>query len=276
MKSGRLAHRGFGIHPDWLPILDNVRIVLVGTTHAGNIGAVARVMKNMALKKLTLVSSTACGPESDARPMASGAYEIVEGASRVDSLLTALNDTVMAIGTSARLGAKRISFVTPDQIMERLMETARLGPVACVFGRESKGLSNQELKLCTHQMIIPTDARFASMNVAHAVAVTVYEIFKIVCRPVGFQAHHTAPASVGSREEMFAHVERVLVRAGFLDKSNPLRMMRDIRRILNSAQLDDRDVTIIRGIFRKIGNMRRRFEMEQNSKAQNCLEDFTK
>jgi tRNA (cytidine32/uridine32-2'-O)-methyltransferase len=258
-----MVHRGFSIHPDWVPILDNVQIVLVGTTHAGNIGAVARVMKNMAVKKLTLVSSTTCGPDSDALPMASGAYEIVEKASRVKSLLAALKDTVMAVGTSARLGVKRISFVTPDQIMVNLLETAKFGPVACVFGRESKGLTNQELKLCTHQMVIPTDAQFASMNVAHAVAVVAYEMFKIACRPIGFQAHKTVPASVGRREEMYTHIESVLMRAGFLDKSNPLRMMRDIRRILNSAQLDDRDVTIIRGIFRKIGNMTKFVDSEK-------------
>jgi len=255
MKTTRMVHRGFSIHPDWEPALKNVQIVLVGTTHAGNIGAVSRVMKNMALSKLTLVSSTECGPESEAGPMSSGAYEIVEQATRTKNLLTALKDTIMAIGTSARLGAKRISAGTPDQIVARLMEMAKLGQVACVFGRESRGLTNQELKLCTHHVVIPTDAQFASMNVAHAVAVIGYEIFKTACRPVGFQARKTRPASAGRREEMYAHIESVLIRAGFLDKSNPLRMMRDIRRILNSAQIDDRDAAIIRGMFRKIGNM---------------------
>jgi tRNA C32,U32 (ribose-2'-O)-methylase TrmJ len=103
-------------------------------------------------------------------------------------------------------------------------------------------------------MIIPTDMRFASMNIAHAAAVTAYEIYKIACRPVGFAVWKYTPASVRSREQMYDHIEAVLVRARFLEFSNPLRMMRDIRRILNSAQMDERDVKVVRGIFRKIGN----------------------
>jgi tRNA C32,U32 (ribose-2'-O)-methylase TrmJ len=111
------------------------------------------------------------------------------------------------------------------------------------------------MKLCTHHMIIPTQGEFASMNVAHAAAVVAYEIFKASCRPTGFQARPFRPADLRAREAMYEHVERVLTRAGFLDAANPLLMMRDLRRILNSAAMDERDVTILRGMFRKIGNM---------------------
>ncbi len=255
MKPSRKVQRAFSVHPSWSAALDNVQIVLVGTTHAGNIGAVARVMKNMGLRRLTLVSSTECGPETDAFAMASGAYEIVEKARAESHLADALAETLMAVGTSARLGGKRVTARSPEELIPQLMENALIGPVACVFGRESRGMTNEEMKLCTHHMIIPTDAQFASMNLAHAVAVTAYEIFRLACRPIGFQSKAWQPASVGAKEEMYAHMERVLVRAGFLDPSNPLRMMRDIRRILNSASMDSRDVTIIRGIFRKIDNL---------------------
>ena len=135
------------------------------------------------------------------------------------------------------------------------MERARVGPVACVFGREARGLTNEEIKLCTHHMVVPTDADFASMNIAHACAITAYEIFKRACRPRGVQIRTFQPASVEEREAMFQHIQTVLTRAGFLEKTGPLRMMRDIRRILNSAQIDNRDAKIIRGIFRKMGNM---------------------
>ena len=257
MKPSRKVQRGFSVHPDWADALKNVRIVLVGTTHAGNIGAVARAMKNMGLRNLTLVSSTPAGPETEAAPMASGAYDIVEHAQPATDLFEALAETLMAVGTSARLGGKRISAEMPDQVIPRLMERARTGPVACVFGRESRGLTNEEMKLCTDHMIIPTDAEFASMNVAQAAAITAYEIFKVACRPVGFQASTLRPASVKVREDMYEHIESVLLQAGFLDRSNPLRMMRDLRRILNSAEMGDRDAKIIRGIFRKIDNMMR-------------------
>lgn len=255
MKPSKKVQRGFEVHPDWAGALNNVRIVLVGTTHPGNIGAVARVMKNMALRNLTLVSSTDSGPETEAFPMASGAYEIVETARRVATLNEAIAGTIMAVGTSGRLGGKRVTARTPEQLIPELMQGACTGPVACVFGRESRGLTNDEMKLCTHHLIIPTAAGFASMNLAHAVTVAVYEIFRHACRPVGFQAQKFRPASVEAREEMYAHMESVLIRAGFLDRANPLRMMRDIRRIFNSAQMDDRDVTIVRGIFRKVDNM---------------------
>jgi tRNA (cytidine32/uridine32-2'-O)-methyltransferase len=255
MKPSRRVQRGFSVHPDWVDALENVRIILVGTTHAGNIGAVARAMKNMGLRRLTLVSSTSAGPETEAAPMASGAYDIVEQARCANNLLEALAETLMAVGTSARLGGKRISAEPPDQLIPRLLDRARTGLVACVFGRESRGLTNEEMKLCTDHMIIPTDAEFASMNVAQAAAITAYEIFKVACRPIGFQAKKLRPASVRVREDMYEHIEKILLQAGFLDRSNPLRMMRDLRRILNSAEMEDRDAKIVRGIFRKIGNM---------------------
>lgn len=255
LKPSRQVQRGFTVHPDWRGALDNIRIVLVGTTHAGNIGAVARVMKNMGIEDLTLVSSTDCGPETEAAAMSSGAYDVVERASHFTELAEALDTAIMSVGTSGRLGGKRLSPLTPEQVIPELLERATTGPVACVFGRESRGLTNEELSLCTHHMIIPTDARFASMNVAHAVAVTCYEIFRRACRPAGFAVNTFRPASNARREEMYAHLESVLVRAGFLDRENPLRMMRELRRIFNSARMDDRDVTIVRGIFRKMGTM---------------------
>jgi tRNA C32,U32 (ribose-2'-O)-methylase TrmJ len=93
------------------------------------------------------------------------------------------------------------------------------------------------------------------MNVSHAAAIIGYEIFGRCARAQGFQARTLKPASVEVKEAMFAHIEEALTKAGFLDPENPLRMMRDVRRILNSAQLDDRDAKIVRGMFRKIGNM---------------------
>jgi len=144
--------------------------------------------------------------------------------------------------------------------------------VACVFGREARGLTNEEIKLCTHHMVVPTDAEFASMNIAHACAITAYEIFKRACRPRGVQMRKFQPASVEEREAMFQHIQTVLTRAGFLEKTGPLRMMRDIRRILNSAQMDNRDAKIIRGIFRKMGNMVRIAD-EKVRKLEKLLEE---
>lgn len=254
MVQSRRIQRGFRPHPAWVPALENIRIVLVGITHAGNIGAIARVMKNMSLKHLVLVSSTDCGPETEAPALASGAYDIVEHAQKRDDLHSAIADCAMAVGTSGRLGAKRSATYTPAQLVPELLACALSGPVACVFGRESKGLSNEELNMCTHHLIIPTDAEFASLNVAHAVAVVAYEMFHRACKPTGFQAKKFTPAAVASREQMYEHVQDVLVKTAFVRSPKNLDMLRDIRRILNSAQMDERDVQIMRGVFRKIGN----------------------
>ena len=272
MKPSRRVQRGFGVHPDWVDALHNVRIVLVGITHPGNIGAVARVMKNMALGNLMLVSSTECGPETEAFAMSSGAYEIIEQAKKLIVLSDALSDCVMAVGTSGRLGGKRSAARPAEELIPQFMEKARSGPVACLFGRESRGLTNEELKLCTHQMIIPTNVTFASLNVAHAAAIVGYEIFKIAARPVGYQALEFRPASVALKEEMYQHIESVLLRAGFLDPTNPLLMMRDLRRIFNSAQMDERDVNIIRGVFRKVGNLVLRSQEKRGKPPQEANE----
>ena len=267
MKPSRRVQRGFRVHPDWGPALENIRIVLVGTTHPGNIGAVARVMKNMGLNKLKLVSSTGYGPETEALPMASGAYDIVLNAESFSDLTSALANSLMAVATSARLGGKRTSAKTPGELASVVMDRAKSGEVSIVFGRESRGLTNEEIKLCDHHLIIPSDANFASMNLGQAAAVVCYELFKIASQPVGFQAVSVRPAPIESREQMFGHIERSLLRTGFLPRKNPLRMMRDVRRILNSASIDERDVRIIRGIFRKFDNAIRLAGQKVSSEA---------
>ncbi len=255
MRPHRRVQRGFSPHSTGIGALKNIRIVMVGVTHPGNIGAASRVMKNMGLHDLILVSSCDCGPNTEAYSMASGAYSIVESSNRFESLEEAIYDCSMVVGTSARIGSKRSYSKTPEELIPRLLDAALNAKVAIVFGRESKGLSNEELKLCDQQMIIPTDSEFASLNVAQAIAIISAEIFRISCKPIGFQAIKRKPAQVQAKEEMYQHMENVLIRAGFLPEDNPLRMMRDIRRIFNSADMDERDVTIIRGMFRKMLNM---------------------
>ncbi|MFH0958773.1 MAG: RNA methyltransferase [Pseudomonadota bacterium] len=269
MKPNKRVQRGFRVHPDWLEALENVRIVLVGTTHAGNIGGVARVMKNMGLKNLRLVSSTSCGPDTEAFSMSSGAYDVVSNADRFDELHSALLGSVTAVATSARLGGKRTTAKAPSEIVKDLILKSRTSPVSIVFGRESRGLTNEEIKLCDQHVIIPTDANFASMNLAQAVAIMCYEIFEIACQPVGFKAIPFHPARIEDREQMFTHIEQVLIQTGFLPANNSLRMMRDVRRILNSACMDARDVRIIRGIFRKFYNTLRLFSINRLSEADN-------
>lgn len=186
--------------------------------------------------------------------MSSGAYDLIERAERFSSPVEALSDVVMAAAATSRLGRKRSAPLTAAEAAPLMLETARLGKVACVFGRESRGLTNEEIKLCTHTMIIPTYAEFASMNLAQSCAVVCYEMFKIASKPVGFQLRQGQPASVGELEGMFAHIETALAKTGFLQPWNHAEMMRDLRRIFQRASPDEREVRIIRGVFRKMVN----------------------
>jgi TrmH family RNA methyltransferase len=260
MRASRTIHRGFAVHPDWAPALKNVQVVLVGVTHSGNIGAVSRVMKNMGLESLRLVYSTDSGPATEAFGMSSGAYDVIEKAGRYSDLSRALSDVVMAVAASSRLGRKRAAPLTAAEAAPAILNSALKGKVACVFGRESRGLTNEEIKLCTHAMIVPTNAEFASMNIAQSCAVVFYEMFKIACRPINFQLRPGRPASVEELEGMFSHIESALEKVGFLRPWNHSEMMRDVRRILNAASLDERDVRMVRGMFRKIVNKVRTLE----------------
>lgn len=233
--------------------LQKIRVVLVETSHPGNIGAIARAMKNMGLSELVLVNPKVF-PSQEASARASSASDILEKAKVVDSLDAALVDCKIAFGASARL--RKVSWPQLD-----VRETARLALetvteqndyVAMVFGREDSGLSNAELDKCHYLSHIPSNPTYSSLNISQAVQVFAYECLmatqvKSVHQKQGYR-HKLA--SSDQLEGFYAHLYQALQEIGFLDPNKNARFMRRMRRLFNRSQLDIKEVDILRGILR--------------------------
>ena len=234
----------------------SIRIVLVGTTHPGNIGAVARAMKNMGLSDLVLVKPRYF-PHEDATVRASGATDILESTRVVSTLADALTDCVYVAGASAR--ARTINWPTmgPRDCAERLLLESKQGNVAAVFGPEKSGLHNDDLDLCHTLLTIPTDPDFSSLNLGMAVQVLTYElrVASTIDRGPGFESE-APPASGEEMEHFYTHLEQVLQDIRFLDPENPRFLMRRLRRLYIRARPDKNDINILRGILTAIDRSR--------------------
>ena len=182
----------------------SIRIVLVGTTHPGNIGAVARAMKNMGLTDLVLVEPKYF-PHEDATARASGAEDLLESATVVSTLDEALADCVFTAGASARSRAIEWPCMEPRECAAKLVETSAGGPVAVVFGPEKSGLSNSDLDRCQVLLTIPTNPDFSSLNIAMAVQVITYEL-QLALRQAPQRVEPEIPPATGDEmEHFFAH-----------------------------------------------------------------------
>jgi len=227
----------------------SIRIVLVGTTHPGNIGAVARAMKNMGIQDLALVSPLRF-PHNEATARASGAVDILKNASVTDSLAEAIKDCVYVAGASARSRSINWPTLEPRECAGKLLEESQAGPVAAVFGPEKYGLTNEHLDLCDALLTIPTNPDFSSLNLGMAVQVLTYELRAagIDRSPSSYEAD--APlATSGDMEYFYAHLEDVLTDLEFLNPDNPRHLMRRLRRLFIRARPDQNEVNILRGIL---------------------------
>ena len=234
----------------------SLRIVLVGTTHPGNIGAVARAMKNMGLSDLFLVNPKHF-PHEDATARASGADDVLEAATVVSSLADALTGCVYVVGASARSRAINWPTMAPRDCAERLLLESRAGRVAAVFGPEKNGLNNEDLDLCQTLLTIPTDPAFSSLNLAMAVQILTYElrVASFVDKGASFESE-APPASADEMEHFYAHLAGVLEDVGFLDPDNPRHLMRRLRRLFIRARPDKNEVNILRGILSAVDRSR--------------------
>ncbi len=234
----------------------SIRIVMVGTTHPGNIGAAARAMKNMGVSDLKLVNPLHF-PHEEATARASGATDILESAGVVATLAEALTDCVYVAGASAR--SRTISWPSMgarDCAQRMISETAN-GTVAAVFGPEKTGLHNDDLDLCHTLLTIPTDPGFSSLNVAMAVQVMTYELRVASMLDAGPQFETEAPPATSEEmEHFYEHLETVLRDIEFLDPANPRHLMRRLRRLFVRARPDKNEVNILRGILTAVDRKR--------------------
>ncbi len=226
-----------------------IRIVLVGTTHPGNIGAVARAMKNMGQSDLALVNPRHF-PHEDATARASGATDILDNAGVVSTLAEALTDCVYVAGASARSRTINWPSMGPRDCAERMISERQHGKVAAVFGPEKSGLNNDDLDLCHTLLTIPTDPGFSSLNLAMAVQILTYELRVASLLDEGpvFETE-APPASSEEMEHFYAHLENVMKDIGFLDPDNPRHLMRRLRRLFIRTRPDKNEVNILRGIL---------------------------
>lgn len=229
----------------------DIRIVLVGTTHPGNIGAVARAMKNMGLADLGLVAPRYF-PHPEASARASGADDILEHAAVYDDLAAAVADCVYVAGASARSRAINWPCLDARDAAARLVAESANGRVAAVFGPEKTGLSNADLDLCDSLLSIPSNPAFSSLNLAMAVQVVTYEIRAAGAeKPPGYEPD--APLATSKElENFYEHLEQSLLALGFLDPDNPRHLMRRLRRLFVRARPDKNEVNILRGILAAI------------------------
>ena len=227
----------------------SIRIVLVGTTHPGNIGAVARAMKNMGIADLALVGPRHF-PHKDATARASGAVDVLKNATVVESLGEAVADCVYTVGASARSRAINWPTLEPRQCAAKLIEESSAGPVAAVFGPEKYGLTNEHLDICDALLTIPTNPDFSSLNLAMAVQVLTYELRTAGVDRDQPEYEPDAPlATSADMEHFYTHLERVLTDIRFLDPDNPRHLMRRLRRLFLRARPDHNEVNILRGIL---------------------------
>ena len=234
------------------PLLDNIRIVLVNTSHPGNIGGTARAMKNMGLSRLTLVQPKKY-PDLEAISRSVGAVDILDNAIVVDQLSEAIADCVWVAGTSARLRTVEWPILEPKECVGKALESIEHGDIAIVFGRENSGLTNDEMAQCNALLHIPTNPDFSSLNLAAAVQVVCYEFRQAlintkVSKHRGSKHRYDSPARAEQLDGMYVHLNEALHHVGFFGDRNSDIVMRRLKGLFNRADVTQRELSIMRGI----------------------------
>lgn len=214
-------------------------------------------MKNLGLSRMVLVNpQTALTDET--RHLACGADDVLENAQRADTLGEALATFHLSVGTSSRSVEWIPTVLRPSELASKLTEFSADQRIALVFGPERTGLTNEHLQHCQWLTTIPTDPDFDSMNLAHAVAIVAYEVREQFCAPSLGRALQRA--DLAQVEDFVSGLQRCLDEIGFLNQQNPQQVMATLRQILSRASLEDRDVSILRGIVRQWGWYARRLK----------------
>src|SRR5690554_2832095 len=242
-------------------VLEKIRVVLVNTSHPGNIGGAARAMKNMGLTSLFLVDPKKY-PHNDASARAAGADDILENAQVVATLEEALQGCSVVLGTSARDRRIPWPLLDPREAAQKCLQVWQAdheAEVALVFGREYAGLTNTELQRCQYHIHIPADPEFSSLNLATAVQVLTYEMRMAWLKETEQPTHMpeveatgmlgSAPATHESLELFYEHLQQTLIDIEFLDPEKPRHLMARLRRVYGRSQLKKSEVNILRGIL---------------------------
>lgn len=230
-----------------------ISVILIETTHPGNIGSVARAMKTMGFHELVLVNPKIF-PSDDAMALASGAGDVLDSARVVDSFEAAVEGCTWVVGTSARSRAIPWPASTPRVLAPQIIKQAGQGSVALVFGRESSGLTNEELAKCHHHVYIPANQDYSSLNLSQAVQIILYEcqLALLDGLPVESLEPIEPLALQKDLEAFYAATEGLALKTGFLKPENPRYFMTRLRRIFAKNPLTIQELNMLRGLLASI------------------------
>ena len=231
-------------------LLNSVKVVLVGTTHPGNIGATARAMKNMGILDLALVEPKEF-PSDVATFRSKAAKDILEKASVHTSLEEAISECELVVGTSARGRTVPWPVLNPREAAEEMHKSSLNGKVAIVFGREDRGLTNEELGLCNFHVHIPSDPEYSSLNLSQAVQILAYEIrlSYLQDRHVNKEYWDVELANNEQTERLINHMDELMQEVDFYDVENPRKLLVRVRRFFKRSKIDVMEANIFRGLF---------------------------
>lgn len=238
--------------------LANFRVVLVRTSHPGNVGSTARAMKNMGIGSLVLVAPKRF-PDAEANALASGADDVLASARVVGTLGEAIGDCVAAYALSARMREWGPQDIAVRDAAAAALQDAQAGQVAFVFGNEASGLTNEELLACQRHVRIPTEPGWSSVNLAQAVQIVVYELRMAATAGALAQGRTEPLATVADLEGLYGHLDEASIASGFLDPANPGRLRDRWRRLFARARPEREEINILRGLLKallKRGNPR--------------------
>jgi tRNA (cytidine32/uridine32-2'-O)-methyltransferase len=236
----------------------HVRFVLSNTSHPGNIGSSARAIRTMGFRRLCLVAP-ASFPHMDAHVMAAGADDVLEAACRFDTLESAIGDCSLVFGATARQRGVALEELMPAEAARRVIDAAAEGrEVAYVFGNETSGLSNDEIKLCHAAVHIPSDPGYSSLNLSQAVQVLAYEArMAALDGTPRRQGNRDEPATAAELEGFFEHLATMLHDIEFHKGRSETTIMQRLRRLFLRANPDQRELRVLRGIFADAQRMAR-------------------
>jgi TrmH family RNA methyltransferase len=233
-----------------MSLLSRIRIVLVGTQHPGNIGSAARAMKTMGLRELVLVDPVSF-PDPRADAMAVNAGDVLAQARVCATLDQALAGCNRVAATTARQRHISALAYTPRDWAQRMAASEYSGQIALLFGRERTGLTNEEVDRAQEVVVIPTGGEYSSLNLASAVQILSYELLLAAgSAPLELPEHE--PVGHADMERFYVHLEEVLARTQFIDRTNPRLLMRRLRKLYARAAPDANEMNILRGILTSV------------------------
>tara|TARA_B100001123_G_scaffold213882_1_gene241507 strand:- start:518 stop:1279 length:762 start_codon:yes stop_codon:yes gene_type:complete len=245
------------VNKDLLKLIQQkIHFILVGTSHSGNIGAAARAMKNMGINKLMLVAPKEF-PHKKAFFRAKAATDVLENATIHKTLSEAVADFRLVVGTSARNRKVPWPIVNPREVTEEVISFCQtdLDKIAIVFGREDRGLTNEELGLCNLHVYIPSSEEYPSLNLSQAVQIIAYEIrLKALTqeKKLRKQKWDVPLAKNGEIEKLIEHFEELMQEIEFYEVDNPRQLLKRVRRFFKRTRLDHMEANIFRGVMAAI------------------------